>query len=211
MERARTPEPGDDSLYARILSRLGPDEARESVAFLNQRLKDSPEDKDLRLTLGRAAYEDRDYAQAAASVRTIMDSPEATPLQREQATALWHLTKGRGAAVQSSAQMPSPAKTEVSSAEPTIVFSPQPRRAAGVPSGLSGTPDPAWIETAAARQLLQKSKLGNEVLQYALGEGVKFELTDLPSDMGAASDKDRNAILVPKDISARPPSPLPRR
>lgn len=209
LDKARSSS-AEEGLYAQILARLGPEEALESRAFLQGRLKNAPDNPELRMSLGRVAYEQKDYALASAEAKSIMDSPDASPELRERASALWHMTKGRGAPAANEQVRMSAKNLPVvrGSADPSSIILAQPPKRAGATSvapGLAGAPDPTWAQTSAARAMLQKSKLGNEVLAFALGEGVKIELADMPANIAAQYDRSRKVISVPKNVASMDP------
>lgn len=200
------------ALYAQLLARLGGDQSRQAADSLKAGLKSDPEDHALRAALGIVEYERKNYREAAAQAKALLN-PDLNPAPSqdvlEKARALWFMTKDRGDG-QSSSVPPMPARVARPAPEATkaseINFTPPVRRkTTGAPPAPADAPDPAWEAARAGRETLEKSALGRDVLAYARGQGVRFELSDMPPNVGAQYDGDRKLILLPRDIAARNP------
>lgn len=203
------PDSINKGLHAQILARLGDAESNQAADALRAGLKSDPADHTLRAALGAVEYERKNYREAAAAAKALLDPALNPPPSKEvieKARALWFIAKDRGAGSEKGnpAREPNP-RTPVSK-EPEFNFSsPARRRAAEEPPSLSGRTDPAWEATRAGRETLGKSSLGRDILAYARDHGVRYELADLPLNVGAQYDRDRNVIMVPRDVDKLDP------
>lgn len=205
-EVAREPLTPDEAvLHSRIISRIG--DGKGAVAALDRALDSDARNPMLLSAKGKLLYEQKNFTGAAES---SLQAWEASGRTDNDAWAVYMLSKGRGKPASSSAtQTSAPASGDApvpdAGGHPATAPAPKKTASTSAAPGLVGIPDPAWTQTAGAREMLQKSRLGNEVLSYALGEGVKFELVDLPSYVGARFDKDRKVIQMPKSAASGDP------
>lgn len=197
-------------LRAQILARLGSKESKESADTLRAGLKSDPADHTLRCSLAFVEYERKNYSEAAAAAKVLLDPTLNPPPPKEvieMARALWFKAKDRRAASEkddrSSEGNSSPSAPKK---EPEFhASSPTKRIISEEPPSPSGRTEPAWEAARAGRMTLEKSALGRDILAYAREQGIRFKFADLPPNVGAQFESGDKVISVPRNFANEDP------
>lgn len=203
------PDSINKGLHAQILARLSGAESNQAANALRAGLNSDPADHTLRAALGVVEYERKNYREAAAEAKALLDPALNPPPSKEiieKARALWFMAKDRGVGREAGGPALEANSPPSAAKETKFNFSSPARRKSPVePPSLSGRTDPAWEATRAGRETLEKSALGRDLLAYSRDQGVRYELTDLPLNVGAQYDPVRNMIMVPRDVAKLDP------
>lgn len=197
------------ALHAKIMARLGGAESKQAADTLRAGLEADPADHALRASLAVVEYERENYREAAAAAKALLDPSLNPPPPKDvvdSARALWFLAKDRGDGRAKGDLPPEATRPSASKSESGFEFSsPTGRKTSPEPPSLSGAADPAWEATRRGREMLKKSALGREISSYVGEHGVRYELADLESNVGAQYDGARNVIMVPRNVAELDP------